>query len=395
MMNLNRRDFLRTTGAGIGAVALPGMSSAAQSSNPNFQTKHVVFIINGNGARKKEYFERAEVSPNMRRIAGEGSIFLEDHNNTPSNHGYMFTELLSGVDASYATPYWPTMTHYLRKTHRDEATKYWYVQGISYYRNWRFHNKYASLHPEYPQNTWCMSLTTQNIFFEENRKSPQQIVTEQFPDMDVSAAERKVLEEFVEARLESKDYNPSLKKPFVPRAPFSEEGIALHMIPMILQAFKPRLIIFQQIGHDTGHGAGGFLLQDTGYEEYVKCAESTDEAVGNIYDFIKNDPYFSTNTALIVRPEGGRDDEVNLYNEIHHSNGYYYAHRVASIWNGPDFKEGEVFKDVVNRMEIAPTITKMLGADAAFAKGHVRPHHFKEHVGQLPPYEPPSTVTSA
>lgn len=394
-MNLNRRDFLKIAAAG----ALPGaavtLPAEAQTSSLNVKTRHVVLIINGNGARKKEYYERPEVSPNIRRIAAEGSICVEDHNNTPSNHGYMFTEMLSGIDGSYGTPYWPTMTHYLRKTHGDESTRYWYIQGISYYRNWRFQNKYASTHPEYPQNTWCMSMTTQNIFFEENNKSPKQIAAEQFPDMDLTDREKKMLEEFIAARLEKRDYNPSLRRPFIPRAPFFEEGQALHLIPMILQAFKPRLIIFQQIGHDTGHGAGGFLLHETGYDDYVKCAESTDEAVGNIYNFIKNDPYFSKNTALIIRPEGGRDDEVNLYNEIHHSNGYYYAHRVASIWNGPDFKEGAVIKDVVNRMEIAPTITKILGADATYAKGCVRPHLFKDHIGKLPPYKAPPDVTSS
>lgn len=390
-MDFNRRDFLKLAGAG--AFALPAQ---AQSQALNFKTKHVVLIINGNGARKKEYYERADLAPNMRRMAAEGTVYLEDHNNTPSNHGYMFTELLTGFDGSYATPYWPTMTHYLRKTYRDEATKYWYLQGISYYRNWRFQDKYASTHPDYRQDTWCTSMTAQNIFFEENRKSPKQIVAEQFPDMDLKDRDKTMLEDFVAARLEKKDYNPpSMKKPFVSRAPFWEEGQALHMIPMILQAFKPRLIIFQQIGHDTGHGAGGFLLHETGYDDYVRCAVSTDEAVGNIFNFIKNDPYFSQNTALIVRPEGGRDDEVNMYNEIHHSNGYYYAHRVASIWYGPDFRQGAVLKNVVNRMEVAPTITKMLGAEARFAKGVVRPDLFKEHVGKLPAYRPPADITSA
>lgn len=395
-MNLNRRNFLKAAGA-VGAAGTAGWVREAQAAPVlDTKTKHIIFIINGNGARKKEYYERAELSPNIRRIAADSTVYLEDHNNTPSNHGYMFTEMLTGFDGSYGTPYWPTMTHYLRKSFKDESTKYWYLQGISYYRNWRFQNKYVSTHPDYPQNTWCASMTTQNIFFEEQKRSPKQIVSEQFPDMDFTDSEKKLMEEFIAARLEKKDYNPvSPKKPMIGRSPFIEEGQALHLIPAIMQAFKPRLLIFQQIGHDTGHGAGGFLLQETGYKEYVKVAESTDEAVGKIYDWIKKDPYFSQNTALIIRPEGGRDDEVNMYGEINHSNGYYYAHRVASIWNGPDYKKGALLKNIVNRMEICPTITKTLGVDSTFAKGCVRPDLFLPHVGPLPPYKAPPDVTSA
>ena len=108
---------------------------------------------------------------------------------------------------------------------------------------------------------------------------------------------------------------------------------------------------------------------------------------GQIYDFVRNDPYFSTNTAIVIRPETGRDDEVNLYGEIHHSDGYYYAHRPASVWFGPDFKEGVRIKDVVNRMDMAPTLAWMMGAEKTMAKGHVRNHMFKDHVTGLPEYK--------
>ena len=161
--------------------------------------------------------------------------------------------------------------------------------------------------------------------------------------------------------------------------------------PQILrrrQEFKPRLITFQQIGHDTGHGAGGYIRDETGWFEYKKTAEATDEAIGYIWNFIKNDPHFSKNTAIVVRPECVRDDEVNLYGEIHHSHGYYYAHVNASIWWGPDFKKGFVSNDIVNRMDMAPTIARVLGVNATLAKGHLRPQVFAPHGGDLPKYEP-------
>ena len=383
---MHRRDFFKSAAA-VAGLAFPQIAGAAPAETDNFKTRHVILILNGNGARKQEYYERPDVSPHIRKMADEGTVCVEDHNNTVSNHGYMFTELLSGQDFSLATPRWPTMPHYLRKQYGDGATNYFYLQGISYFRQWRFHTKYYCGHPDYGIDTRPMSLTVQNIFFEGNNKSPKQIVADQFPDMGASPQEVKRLEEFVEAHLKANDYTPSLERPFLSREPFMQESQALHMIPSILQAFKPRLIIFQQIGHDTGHGGGGFMLNDTGYRDYVRTAISTDEVTGHIYDFVKNDPYFSKNTAIIVRPETGRDDEVNMYGEINHSEGYYYCHRAASIWWGPDFKKGHVVKDVVNRLDMCKTIVKLLGGDAVHAKGSVNPFIFADHVGPLPPYQ--------
>src|SRR5262249_20809108 len=98
--------------------------------------------------------------------------------------------------------------------------------------------------------------------------------------------------------------------------------------------------------------------------------------------------YFGKTTAVVIRPEFGRDDEVNQYGELHHSEGYYYTHRVASIYWGPDFNRGVDRSTIVNRQDIAPTLTALFNVRATFARGRIVPGLFKPEVGSLPPDRP-------
>lgn len=392
---MNRRNFLKTAAAsGSGLVLAPGLATAAQTgrTNFNFQAKHLIYFIIGNGSRKKEWYESPDVCPNAARIMKEGFVYYEDHNETVSNHGTSWTELLTGNPMQTGVPIYPTIPHYVRKAYGDEATKYWYLNGVSYYRQWRFNVKYFTAHPEYGEETRPTLLTARHIFYEGNTKRPDQIVAEQFPDMGLNAAEKKQLAEYIEGTLQKKSFVPTgLKHQPIPRDPYLAEAHSLELIPQIMQTFKPRMILWQQVGHDAGHGNGGFLRQETGYFEYKKVAEVTDEQIGRIYDWVKADPYFSKNTAIVIRPEFGRDDEINLYGEVHHSEGYYYAHRSASIFWGPDFKQGSSGL-LVNRHDISKTLVGMFNVDAAYSTGQMRHHMFKESVGKIPEYKPYTTA---
>ena len=73
--------------------------------------------------------------------------------------------------------------------------------------------------------------------------------------------------------------------------------------------------------------------------------------------------FLLTTWAIIIRPDFGRDDEVNAQGELHHSEGFYYTHRVASIFWGPDFRKGVDRKTVMNRRDLSPIIATLLGRD--------------------------------
>ena len=121
---------------------------------------------------------------------------------------------------------------------------------------------------------------------------------------------------------------------------------SLHRIPEIMEAHKPRVLVYRETANDVGHES---------YEKYLQVVKATDLGVGKIYDWVRNHPYFGNNTAIVIRPEFGRDDEVNHDGQLHHSEGFYYTHRVASIFWGPDFRKG-IDRTVINRYDLGLSV---------------------------------------
>ena len=131
---------------------------------------------------------------------------------------------------------------------------------------------------------------------------------------------------------------------------------------------RPRITVCRELAHDVGHNS---------YEGYLRAVRTTDTAIGRVLDWLAGDPYFSLNTAVVIRPEFGRDDEVNDYGHLHHSYGFYSTHRVASIFWGPDFNRGVDRTTVINSLDMAPTLAKLFGAEAIHAKGRLVPGLFR------------------
>jgi hypothetical protein len=139
-------------------------------------------------------------------------------------------------------------------------------------------------------------------------------------------------------------------------------------IPGVLEKYRPRVIVCRDLSHDVGH-------HDS--ESYFQAVAAADRSIGKIFDWIKSHPYFSDNTAIVIRPEFGRDDVVNEHGQLHHSYGFYETHRVASIYWGPDFNRGVDRKRVISSLDLAPTLAKLFGVDAIHAQGRVVPGLFR------------------
>jgi hypothetical protein len=407
-MNFNRRDFLKIGAAGAAGVLGSSGASLAQvprgipaypgnSTNfklpidPGFKTKHAIAVIYGNGARKKDVVENPALAPHQNRIAKQGTLFVEDFGETANLHGYMYTELLTGRDAPSQHPRFPTWTEYIRRNTGEPASKFWMLQPLSYYRAWTWDRKHFSQHPEYGLGMGAASITTNKVFYDGNTIDPRILVDQTIEQgLGHTAKERQQMAEFFDYMLRDKKYLlPSTKTPVIDRTLQIHDATTFVVAKELLQAFKPRVITIQMLGLDDAHADHGFWNYDTDYEEYLQHISATDEMVGNLWDYIQQDPYFSKNTALIVRPECGRDDEVNIYGQLHHSPGNYYAHYVWMLAAGPDFKQNQLVTETVNRRDICPTITYAVsGGKAPWSTGSVRTMMFKDEF-KLPKYEAP------
>jgi hypothetical protein len=231
---MNRRSFLK-----LASVA-PVLDYGRR------KTQHLIFIVNGGGARKKDYYEDPALAPNIRRIAKESFVFEEDHCESVASHDQAFGELLTGLDYSY-------------------------IDSFGF-------------------------------------------------------------------------------------------------VPAVMKQLKPRILVCRELAHDVGHD---------GYEPYLRAVQATDLRIGAIFDWVREDAYFRDKTSIVIRPEFGRDDDVNPYGELHHSSGYYYTHRVASIFWGPDFKTGIDRKTVISSSDMAPALAALFNLEPISARGSFVPGLFR------------------
>jgi hypothetical protein len=219
---MNRRTFLQNSALAAGAFALP--------ASP---VRHTIFIVNGGGTRKKEYYETPSLCPNLARLAREGFVFEEDHCDSVSSHEQAFAELTAGLP----------------------------------------------------------------------------------------------------------DFRPLGGSPF-------------DAISEVMTTERPRLLLFRDRSHDIGH-------ENDSFGDYLNAVKNTDAGVGQVVRWLVSHPYFKTNTAIVIRPEFGRDDMVNPLGQLHHSEGFYYAHRVASIFWGPGIRPGSTQK-LVNRTNFSERLSNLV-----------------------------------
>jgi len=118
----------------------------------------------------------------------------------------------------------------------------------------------------------------------------------------------------------------------------------------VLREFKPRVLVVREMALDKGHDD---------YEEYLEAVRGIDRNVGKIVDFVRSDAFLKESTAIVIRPEFGRDDIVNRFGQLHHSPGFYSTHRVASIFWGPGVRPGVETK-IVDRRNFSLRIASLL-----------------------------------
>jgi hypothetical protein len=126
-------------------------------------------------------------------------------------------------------------------------------------------------------------------------------------------------------------------------------------VPEVLREFQPRVLVVREMAHDKGHDD---------YEEYLEAIREMDRRVGRIFQMVKADPSFNQKTAIVIRPEFGRDDIVNRFGQLHHSPGFYCTHRVASIFWGPGIRPG-VERKIVDRRDLGLRIARITRIQSA------------------------------
>src|SRR5262249_17318047 len=84
---------------------------------------------NGGGSRKMDWYQNPDLSPNFARLAKEGFVYEESHNDTVSDHGRGGAELLTGRPHTSSSVQHPISIDYLRQPDQDAPSNYWFLKG--------------------------------------------------------------------------------------------------------------------------------------------------------------------------------------------------------------------------------------------------------------------------
>jgi hypothetical protein len=322
---------------------------------------------------------RPDLAPNLARMAADGVLFTNDVNDTVSCHGQMSAELLTGRQAAGPTLAYPTWSEYVRRATGEPASRFWMLQPVAEYRGRRWDDRHYSLHPRFGLAVGATSLTMAATF-DGPRRDPAALVAAQVePALGHSPRERADIAAFLAGLMDRHAYLPdSTRTPVIDRPLQRHEAIELQIAVHLLRHFRPRLVTLQLFGMDDAHADHGYWSYDTDFEEYLKHVQAIDELVGRLYDAVIADPYLGPTTAIVVRPDCGRDDHVNLHGQLHHSPGQRHAHVSWTTAVGPDFARGLVVTDPVNRRDLAPTLVHALsGGTALYCSGRIRTRLFR------------------
>ena len=129
----------------------------------------------------------------------------------------------------------------------------------------------------------------------------------------------------------------------------------------VIKRFKPTLTVIHLSSVDSCH---------SNFSTYLRNIHASDHGTAHLWDFIQNQiPEMAGNTAMIVMPEHGRNDEANgiidqnAFLAYDHSDAN--ARRIFGMMVGPNIdanlsvgSETNQIGDIVN---VAPTIAEILG----------------------------------
>ncbi len=384
MFTPDRRDFLKTTLLGAGALAASALPSFSLEKSPAYRGPNVILIRFGGGARRRESIDPEHTfAPFVcKEFAQRGTLFskmeiaqIKDLN---TSHGEGTLNLVTGKYDKYKDiengflrgrfeAKVPTVFEYLRKTFdvpehqtlminsEDRADEEFYTFSnhvhfgvdcranmLSLYRfkSWLFHQQIA-----------------------EGKLSGKEM-----------AERRKTL-----AKWEKHD--PRLKDAWQQSAQLDEfwerwrayygdsgfvnprgDRLLTELTIRALKELRPRLTMVNYTDCDYVHWGNQSF--------YTNGVRIMDEGIRQIVGAVEADEFYRGNTIFAIVPDCGRDDNPFVSVPFQHHFNSRSAHEIFALFVGPGIPRGVVDKKV-DQCCVAATIGRAMGFKTEFAEGQV------------------------
>jgi hypothetical protein len=369
---MERREFLKATGAGLSAAALAGALPARLFAAPQspYKAKHVVLIAFAGGVRSAETIEKPENVPNLMRLAGTGVVYPNVKAENVGHYGAALsiftgrTEVFGIREQGRSDS--PTVFEYLRRDAELPANSVWLSTTDG---NQQVNFAYGN-HPKFGARYGANLISADGLFNAEFKE----IVDAFGKPKPTGAAEAEALERLratldagaaarggpADAAVEQFILDEIAGKTTELTGPGAADAKAVRVAGNILRVFKPAFIGIALQQADVAHGS---------YNAYVEIIRRNDAEIGRLLDGVQADPELRESTAVFVLPEFGRDRDLNERNGLDHGDNSESLSRVALVAAGPDFRTNKTMRETVATIDVAPTVCKLFGAKADYAKG--------------------------
>lgn len=138
----------------------------------------------------------------------------------------------------------------------------------------------------------------------------------------------------------------------------------------VLARYRPNLMLINLKDPDYfGHSSS--------WTNYIKGIRSTDENIGDLYNFIQGDDNYRGKTTIIITNDHGRHLPNVADGFISHGDGCEGCRHIQFLALGPDFKEGAGFQTPYEQIDISATVAKLLNFKMESSKGKVMTELFK------------------
>jgi hypothetical protein len=362
----SRREFLTTAAGLVAGATLGGMSPLARGESGRKKRKTIVVTFGG-GARDQETFapEGQENIPHLiNELAPQSSFFTHVTNQGILGHYVATASLTTGVyetlnNFSAVPPDHPTIFEYFRKDLRRPASDTWVVApsngfnriGESKSRSYGPGTGAAVILPKH-----LLSATTSgkaediDHLLRDNYETP--LYT---PQLGGGEFELQQLESIL--RLSVEDFKAHA------RTLSSPDELSVYIAKRLMQQEAPSLLWITMHDIDVAH-AGAYSL-------YLEGIKRTDRLCAELWKAAQSEPEYAGNTTMFVLPDFGRDSDYEPGGNgfQHHRTGDAASRTTWMMALGAGVREGVVFDEPIQSVDLVPTLGTMLGFTAAESQG--------------------------
>ena len=143
----------------------------------------------------------------------------------------------------------------------------------------------------------------------------------------------------------------------------SPDELSVYVVRHLMRQLAPSLLWVTMHDIDIAH-AGAYSL-------YIEGIRRTDRLCAELWNVIQKEPEYSGKTTLFILPDFGRDadDDSGGNGFQHHRTGDALSRTTWMMALGAGIREGVVFDEPVETIDLVPTLGSLMGFSATFSRG--------------------------